>query len=123
MEYAEWLAKRVDAHNANVWLLNTGWTGGPYGTGERFSLPYTRAFVTSILDGTLAHAEFVTHPIFGLQIPTSAPKVPSDVLDPRKTWTDGEAYDVQARALAAKFRSNDQKYNMNEDVRNAGPTA
>ena len=123
MDYAQWLAKRVDTHDSNVWLINTGWTGGAYGTGERFSLKYTRAFVTAILDGTLAESEFVTHPIFGLHIPTTAPNVPSDVLDPKQTWADGDAYDVQARSLAEKFRANDQKYDMDEGVRNAGPTA
>ncbi len=123
MEYANWLAKRVEEHDANVWLLNTGWTGGPYGTGERFSLQYTRAFVTAILDGSLAESEFVTHPIFGLHIPTTAPNVPSEVLDPQKTWSDGEAYAVQARSLAEKFRANDKKYDMDEGVRGAGPTA
>ena len=123
MEYAHWLAKRVEEQNSNVWLLNTGWTGGPYGTGQRFKLQYTRAFVTAILDGSLAESEYVQHPIFGLHIPTTAPNVPADVLDPRQTWEDGEAYDKMATELAQKFTTNDQKYDMTDEVRAAGPTA
>ena len=123
MEYAQWLAKRVEEQDSNVWLLNTGWTGGPYGTGQRFKLQYTRAFVTAILDGSLAESEYVKHPIFGLHIPTTAPNVPADVLDPRQTWEDGEAYDKMANELAQKFTTNDQKYDMTDEVRAAGPTA
>ena len=123
MEYAQWLEKRVEEQDSNVWLLNTGWTGGAYGTGERFSLKYTRAFVTAILDGSLAQSEFVQHPIFGLYFPTTAPNVPAEVLDPRQTWADGGAYDATANELAQKFRSNDEKYDMSDAVRAAGPSA
>jgi phosphoenolpyruvate carboxykinase (ATP) len=121
MEYANWLAKRVKDQDANVWLLNTGWTGGGYGTGSRFSLAWTRAFVTAILDGSLSDSEFVAHDIFGLQIPTTAPNVPSEVLDPCQTWDDKEAYVTTAQALADKFRANDKNYAMDEAVRSAGP--
>ena len=121
MDYATWLARRVEEQGSVVWLLNTGWTGGPYGTGERFKLEWTRAFVTAILDGTLAESEFVEHDIFGLHIPTSAPNVPSEVLDPCKTWSDNDAYIVMAKELANKFRANDQKYEMDDIVRAAGP--
>ena len=123
MEYAQWLAKRVEEQGSDVWLLNTGWTGGPYGTGERFSLEWTRSFVTAILEGSLAQVEYATHPIFGLHIPKSAPNVPSEVLDPRQTWADGEAYDTMANDLASKFRTNDQQYDMSHEVRAAGPHA
>jgi len=122
MVYAEWLAKRVKEHGADVWLLNTGWTGGPYGTGERFKLKYTRAFVTAILDGSLRNAEYEDHPIFGLHMPTSAPNVPSEVLNPRNTWTDKNAYDEKAKDLASRFRKNDSKYEVTDAVRAAGPT-
>ena len=122
MDYAHWLAKRVDEHNADVWLLNTGWTGGGYGVGERFSLQWTRSFVSSILNGSLARVEYETIPLFGLHIPRTAPEVPSDVLNPRKTWTDGDAYDKRAIELATKFRANDQTYDMADSVRAAGPT-
>ena len=119
--YADQLAKRVSEHNANVWLLNTGWTGGPYGEGERFSLKYTRAFVTAILDGSLADVEYEEHPTFGLHMPKTAPNVPSDVLNPRNTWQDKSAYDAKAADLAQRFRANDQKYDIPDEVRNAGP--
>ena len=122
MDYAHWLEKRVKEQNANVWLLNTGWTGGPYGTGVRFSLKWTRAFVTAILDGSLAESEYAQHPIFGLHIPTTAPNVPSEVLNPRQTWADASAYDVVAKELANKFKANDQKHDMTDAVRAAGPT-
>ncbi|MEM7260353.1 MAG: phosphoenolpyruvate carboxykinase (ATP) [Planctomycetota bacterium] len=121
MVYAEWLAKRVAEHDSDVWLLNTGWTGGPYGEGERFKLKYTRAFVTAILDGSLREVEYQEHPIFGLQIPASAPNVPAEVLSPRDTWKDGNAYDTKAKQLASLFRENDGKYDISDDVRNAGP--
>ncbi len=121
MVYAEWLARRIEEHDADVWLLNTGWTGGPYGEGERFKLSYTRAFVTAILNGSLRDAEYRDHPIFGLRMPTSAPGVPSNVLDPRSTWRDGDAYDEKARDLAGRFRANDGKYEVSDAVRAAGP--
>ena len=123
MVYAEWLAKRISENNADVWLLNTGWTGGPYGVGERFSLPWTRTFVRRILDGSLRDAPTVDHPIFGLAMPTAVEGVPSEVLDPRNTWEDKAAYDVQAKDLAAKFRANDGRFELSDDVRSAGPIA
>ena len=119
--YAEMLAKKVEKHGADVWLLNTGWTGGPYGTGERFKLKYTRAFVTAILDGSLRGAKFEEHPIFGLHMPTSAPGVPSEVLNPRNTWKDKAAYDAKAKDLAKRFRDNDAKVEIPDAVRKAGP--
>ena len=121
MVYAEWLARRVEEHAADVWLLNTGWTGGAYGTGSRFALKYTRAFVTAILDGTLRSVEYIEDPIFGLSMPKSAPNVPSDILHPRSTWADTDAYDVQARRLAGLFRENDATYELSDEVRAAGP--
>lgn len=121
MVYAEWLAKRISKDNADVWLLNSGWTGGPYGVGERFSLPWTRTFVRRILDGSLRETETVQHPIFGLHMPTAVEGVPSEVLDPRNTWQDKDAYDVKARELAEKFRVNDGKFELPDAVRAAGP--
>ena len=120
-DYAAMLAERVSKHGANVWLLNTGWTGGAYGTGRRFSLKYTRAMVSAILDGSLARAKFHTDPVFGLEIPDAVPGVPNDVLDPHKTWADGKAYDAQASKLAGMFRENDAKFEMSDEVRAAGP--
>ncbi|MCC6971671.1 MAG: phosphoenolpyruvate carboxykinase (ATP), partial [Phycisphaerales bacterium] len=121
VEYAKQLAENIKKHCANVWLLNTGWSGGPYGVGRRFSLKYTRAMVTSILDGSLANAAFKPDPIFALPLPDSVPGVPNDVLHPRNTWADGSAYDTQARKLAKLFRENDAKFEMPEAVRAAGP--
>ena len=84
-------------------------------------MKWTRAFVTAILDGSLVKSEYVQHPIFGLYIPTTAPDVPAEVLDPRQTWADGNAYDAMATALANKFKANDKKYDMTDAVRSAGP--
>jgi phosphoenolpyruvate carboxykinase (ATP) len=126
MVYAEMLAERIKKHGAHVWLLNTGWTGGPYGVGNRFKLSYTRTFVTRILDGSLAKVPFETHPIFGLQMPTAVEGVPSDVLNPRNTWVGGPgadkaAYDAKATELAKKFRENESKIKMTAEVIAAGP--
>ena len=123
MVYAEWLAKRIEQNGSDVWLLNTGWTGGPYGVGERFQLPWTRAFVSRILDGSLRDAPTSVHPIFGLHMLTEVAGVPSDVLDPRNTWADKDAYDEKARDLASRFRANDGKFDLSDAVRAAGPSA
>jgi phosphoenolpyruvate carboxykinase (ATP) len=119
--YAQQLAEKIKQHGANVWLLNTGWTGGPYGTGKRFSLKYTRAFVTAILDGSLAKAEYHQDPIFGLSIPKAVHGVPSEVLMPRNTWADGAAYDASAKKLAAAFRENEKQFEMPANVKAVGP--
>ncbi len=121
MVYADWLARRLDESSANVWLLNTGWTGGPYGVGNRFPLKYTRAFVTAILDGSLKDADFKPDPVFGLPVPGEVRGVPREMLHPRQTWSDKAAYDVKAKELAALFRDNDAKYDMTDEVRAAGP--
>ena len=121
MVYAEWLARRVEEHDAVVWLLNTGWTGGPYGVGERFKLQYTRAFVTAILDGTLRNAHYQNDPVFGLRVPDHVAGVPDEVLLPRNTWADSDAYDAKAKQLAELFRANDAKYDITDAVREAGP--
>ncbi|MFM9995727.1 MAG: phosphoenolpyruvate carboxykinase (ATP) [Phycisphaerales bacterium] len=119
--YAKMLAEKVKQHKANVWLLNTGWSGGAYGVGQRFKLAYTRAFVTAILNGTLNAAKFSPDPVFGLPIPAAVPGVPPEVLQPRNTWKDGAAYDTQAKKLAKLFRENDAKFEMPDAVRAAGP--
>ena len=123
MVYARWLDRRVKESNANVWLLNTGWTGGAYGTGSRFKLAWTRAFVTAILEGSLQSATWTAEPVFGLSTPDACPGVPSDVLLPRQTWADGNAYDAAAADLAKRFRANDATYALADDVRGAGPLA
>jgi len=121
MVYASMLADRVTEHGVNVWLLNTGWIGGGYGEGKRCSLAWTRRMVEAILSGELDDAQTQEHPIFGLYIPREVQGVPSDVLDPVKTWKDEEAYALQATALAARFRANDAKFEMDDAVRAAGP--
>ncbi len=122
-EYAQMLSERIGKYGAKVWLLNTGWTGGPYGTGSRFSLKYTRAMVSAILSGALDTVPTREHPVFGLHMPTAIAGVPDEVLDPRNTWKDKAAYDAQAAKLARLFRENDAKFEMPEAVRAAGPKA
>ena len=122
--YAEMLGQRVEASGARVFLVNTGWTGGPYGTGTRMKLAHTRRMVSAALAGELDDVETETEPFFGLQIPTAIDGVPSDVLRPRQTWGDPAAYDAKAEQLAGMFADNFEKYaaNVTETVRQAGPT-
>ncbi|MGB8376486.1 MAG: phosphoenolpyruvate carboxykinase (ATP), partial [Salegentibacter sp.] len=122
-KYAEMLSAKMKAANVNVWLVNTGWTGGPYGTGSRMKLKYTRAMITAALEGKLNKVEYKTHSIFGLKMPVSCEGVPSEVLDPRETWDDKEAYDAKAKVLAETFRRNFEQYeeNANEEIINGGP--
>ncbi len=121
MVYAEWLGRRLEEHGSDVWLLNTGWTGGPYGAGHRFPLAYTRAFVSAILDDSLLSARFEADPVFGLKVPSEVKGVPRDLLHPRSTWKDKAAYDAKAADLARRFRENDEKFDVSPDVRAAGP--
>jgi phosphoenolpyruvate carboxykinase (ATP) len=121
--YAALLHERLRKHGATVWLVNTGWTGGGYGQGRRFPLPFTRALVRAALDGSLSGAPYAADPVFGLAVPQACPGVPADVLRPRESWKDGAAYDAQARRLAALFRANFQTYaaQATDAVRQAGP--
>jgi phosphoenolpyruvate carboxykinase (ATP) len=121
-KYADMLGKLIDEHGSDVWLVNTGWSGGPYGVGSRMKLPYTRAMVRAVLSGELRGAKTEVDPIFGLAIPTEAPGVPAEVLNPRKTWSDPAKYDEQARKLAEMFRKNFEKFgNVDKAIRAAGP--
>jgi len=121
-KYAEMLGTLIDRHGARVWLVNTGWSGGAYGTGSRMKLSLTRAMVRAALDGRLDGVETATHPVFGLHMPTAVPDVPSEVLDPRRTWQDGAAYDEQAGKLAAMFRTNFEKFgDVEASIAGAGP--
>jgi len=115
--------EKVAAHKVNTWLINTGWTGGPFGVGSRMSLPYTRAIVRAALAGKLDGVAYQKDPVFGLRIPKECPDVPSELLDPRNTWNDKAAYDQKARELAARFRENFTKLaaDVPDDVRKAGP--
>jgi phosphoenolpyruvate carboxykinase (ATP) len=121
--YARMLGERIAEHGSRVWLVNTGWTGGPYGTGHRMKLGFTRAMVTAALSGQLDHAHYAADPVFGFEVPTKVPGVPSDLLAPRSTWADGGAYDAQAAKLAGMFRDNFEKFAAGVDapVRAAGP--
>ena len=120
--YAEMLGRRMDEHNANAFLINTGWSGGPYGVGSRMKLKYTRAMVTAALNGDLNDVEYVHHPIFNVMVPKTCPNVPDEVLDPREMWADKEAYDKQAKELAQLFINNFKKYkNMPQHIIDAGP--
>lgn len=122
--YAELLGKKLEADkNVNVWLINTGWTGGAYGTGSRMKLSYTRAMITAAMRGELNDVEYVAHPVFGVLMPTSVPNVPSEILIPRNTWADKEAYDKKANELANLFIKNFEKYaaQANEEIRSAAP--
>jgi phosphoenolpyruvate carboxykinase (ATP) len=108
--YAELLKKKIAEHGARVWLVNTGWTGGPYGVGSRMKLSYTRAMIEAAFSGALDKVAFETDSVFGLEIPTVCPNVPSDVLNPRATWADKGAYDAQANKLKAMFEENFKRF-------------
>ncbi len=117
------LADRLERHRAEAWLVNTGWTGGPYGVGSRIRLSTTRGIIDAIHDGSLKAAVTVDDPIFGLRVPVSCPGVPTSMLTPRATWADPEAYDRTARALADRFRENFAQYadEASDEIRRAGP--
>jgi len=104
--YARMLGERIAHHGASVWLVNTGWTGGPYGVGSRMKLSYTRRMVSAALAGELDQTAFLTDPVFGVTVPAAVEGVPTEILTPRSTWPDGAAYDAQAAKLAAMFREN-----------------
>jgi len=121
--YATMLGEKIDEHNAQCWLVNTGWTGGPYGVGHRMKLAYTRAMITAMLNGELDEVPTRQDPVFGLHVPTSVPGVPDEVLSPRATWPDPEAYDEQAKKLAEMFRENFKAFEdqVSDAVEEAGP--
>jgi phosphoenolpyruvate carboxykinase (ATP) len=120
--YAAMLGELLNQHKSNVWLINTGWSGGPYGTGERINLEYTRAIVNAALAGELDKVKTETDPIFGLAVPTEIKGVPAKVLSPRSTWSNPAAYDVQAKKLAGMFRENFEQFgNVDAATKNAGP--
>lgn len=110
--YATLLGEKIKKHNVDVWLINTGWSGGPYGTGNRMKLSLTRAMVKAVLNGTLKKIETKKHPIFGIAIPVSCPDVSSDILDPRNTWKDKDAYDKKAKELQEMFEKQLKEANL-----------
>jgi phosphoenolpyruvate carboxykinase (ATP) len=109
-KYAALLGEKIRAHGSEVWLVNTGWTGGPFGVGQRMKLSHTRSMIRAILDGTLAQVESHEDPIFGVRVPDHCPGIPDEVLNQRHTWADPDAYDEQARSLAARFVRNFKQY-------------
>lgn len=121
--YADILGRKMKEHGVKVWLINTGWSGGPYLKGNRISLSYTRAMITAALEGKLDDMEFEPHPIFGMAIPNACPGVPSTILQPRNTWSDKNAYDEMAARLAGWFISNFEKYaaDSSEEILAASP--
>ena len=122
--YAQMLGERIDASGASVYLINTGWSGGPYGVGKRMSLKYTRAMVTAALNGDLDKVGYELDPTFNVYIPNSCPGVPAEILNPRNTWSNKDEYDVAAKKLAVRFNENFKKYtHMPKEIVEAGPNA
>ncbi|WP_119078617.1 phosphoenolpyruvate carboxykinase (ATP) [Chitinophaga alhagiae] len=121
--YAQMLGERMREHEVNIWLVNTGWTGGAYGTGQRIKLSYTRAMISAALKGDLEKAAYKNHEVFGVAIPEACPGVPDELLDPRNTWADAAAYDAQAKDLAEQFVKNFEKYagEASEEILAAAP--
>lgn len=123
MVYAQLLGEKIQKHDVNVFLVNTGWTGGPYGVGSRMNLKYTRAMIKAALNGDLNNVEYEQDEIFRLMIPKTCPNVPSEVLNPKNTWQDKEAFDATARKLAEDFKKNIAKFpGISAEVIGAGPS-
>ena len=122
-KYAAMLGEKLKKHNVRVWLINTGWTGGRYGVGNRMKLSHTRAMISAALNGSLDNVQYDIHPVFGIEMPVSCPNVPENLLNPRNTWADRESYDMAAIALANQFATNFEKYaaGVQPEIREAGP--
>lgn len=122
-KYAEMLSEKMKKADVNVWLVNTGWTGGPYGVGSRMKLKYTRAMISAALEGKLEKRDYEKHELFGLMMPKECSDVPSEVLNPRNTWKDKEAYDKKAKQLAKFFKENFSKFEeyANDEIMNGAP--
>jgi phosphoenolpyruvate carboxykinase (ATP) len=115
------LGQKLDDHGSAVWLVNTGWTGGPYGEGERMPIAATRALLRAALNGGLDDVDYRQDPIFGFDVPVEVPGVDSKLLDPRSTWSDPAAYDEKATYLAHRFKENFEKFGADENIVSAGP--
>jgi len=123
--YARMLGDKIAQHQSRVWLVNTGWSGGPYGTGHRMKIAYTRAMIAAALSGALDHVSYEKDLLFNLDVPTACPGVPSEVLKPRNTWVNPAEYDAQAAKLAKMFVDNFKSFeaDVTPEVRAAGPKA
>jgi phosphoenolpyruvate carboxykinase (ATP) len=123
MRYAKLLGERLSQHGASCWLVNTGWSGGPYGVGSRMKIAVSRAVVAAALSGELDAVRFSPDPVFKVEVPEDCPGVPRELLKPRQTWPDRGAYDAKARELAALFNKNFEQYaaECSSEVRAAGP--
>jgi phosphoenolpyruvate carboxykinase (ATP) len=120
--YANMLGRKIEQHRTKVYLVNTGWSGGPYGVGKRINLNQTRAMVRAALTGGLERVEFANDGIFNLEIPLACPGVPSEILEPRRTWPDKKKYDSSAKKLARLFARNFEKFGkMPAEIQKAGP--
>jgi phosphoenolpyruvate carboxykinase (ATP) len=122
-KYAELLKNKIERYGVKCWLVNTGWVGGPYGIGKRISIRYTRALLNAALNGKLDNVNYKTDPIFGFEVPTECPNVPSEVLDPASSWGDKKEYDRRYRDLAMRFKQNFAKFEDQtpKEVIEAGP--
>lgn len=122
--YAKMLGEKIEKYNVNVYLVNTGWTGGVYGVGKRMKLSFTRAMVTAAINNELKDVEFEAHPIFKVLVPKMCPNVPKDILDPASTWADRDEYVKTANILAEKFNTNFTKFvNVPDEIKEAAPTS
>jgi phosphoenolpyruvate carboxykinase (ATP) len=119
--YAELLGKKLKKYNAQAWLVNTGWSGGAYGVGSRINLPITRRMLTAILESELDNMNFISDSNFKILVPESVPEIDSNILNPRNTWDDKEAYDAKAKQLIKLFKNNFTQYESFGDYYKAGP--
>ena len=122
-KYAELLGEKLKKHNVNVWLVNTGWSGGSYGVGNRMKLSFTRSMIAAALNGELDKVEFEKMPVFGLSMPKTCPSVPTEILNPRNTWADKNEYDAKMNTLASSFVQNFAQYAeyATPEILNAAP--
>jgi phosphoenolpyruvate carboxykinase (ATP) len=123
-KYAAMLGQKMRESKVNVWMINTGWSGGPYGVGQRMKLSLTRNMISAALEGKLDHVEYEAHPIFGMLMPKECTGVPAEILNPRNTWADVAAYDAMAKKLAGQFIQNFEKYanGVTAEILEAAPT-
>jgi phosphoenolpyruvate carboxykinase (ATP) len=122
-KYAEMFGRKIRENDVNVWMINTGWSGGPYGVGSRIKLSYTRTMISAALDGKLEDVAYEIDPVFGFRMPKSCPGVPSEILNPKNTWDDKKLYDKKAKELAAKFLENFKTFkdHASEEILAAAP--